>query len=99
MKKIIGMIILSIAISSAAYAADDSPVDKIESTEEPIILETQLNITEPAEGSVQENVIQEEVKENEEPTLRERLKEVYHLEIEDTNAIHPLFKDVNNNEI
>lgn len=94
MKKIIGMIILSIAISSAAYAADDSPVDKIESTEEPIILETQLNITEPAEGSVQENVIQEEVKENEEPTLRERLKEVYHLEIEDTNAIHPLFKDV-----
>ena len=60
MKKILGIIILSIALSSAVYAANEGVVeaDDFESVEDPIILETQLEHTEPTEGSVEENVEQ-----------------------------------------
>lgn len=91
MKKILSILFLLTAISSAAFAADDKQVSNVDinsdNTEEEIILETGVDLNTPAEGKVQQNV-------QEEHPLADKLRDVYHLQIEDTNAIHPLLKDV-----
>ena len=93
MKKFFGIIILLITVSSATFAADETVMQSdIDNEESPIILETQLNLTEPAEDKNQENIVIE--KDNEETSLAQKLREVYNLQIERTDVPRPLLQDV-----
>lgn len=76
-----------LTISSAVYAADEVVIDEAEDNEEEIILETELNLTEPAQAKINGAVFEEK-------TLSQKLKEVYHLEIERTDVPIPLFLDM-----
>ncbi len=69
----------------------DSTSAEIRNQESEIFLETHLNLTEPQDEKVHGNIVQEEIKE---PTLAEKLKEVYHLEIERTDVPRPLLQDI-----
>ncbi len=90
MKKILGIILL-VAISATTCFADELAVEKLEELEQPIILETEINLNKPKEAVIEKNILQENFRE---PTLKERLKEAYNVEFENTNTAKPLFKEI-----
>lgn len=88
MKKILGILIILTVFSSAIAFAEEKTVDTSDENKyQDVLLETGLNVIEPAKVQVEENTVKEQ-------TLSERLREVYHLEIERTDVPVPLFNKI-----